>query len=63
VPERVEAESAEGKRFLQALRGILKVPKSAVDAKVRKLKANQARKRKTRERKAQADSYTQKPKA
>jgi hypothetical protein len=33
MPDRVEAEGEEANRFVSALRDILKVPKSEIDAK------------------------------
>lgn len=53
MPDRVEAESAEAKLFVSALRDILKVPKSEVDAKL----VSKARKRK-RERQNKEASPT-----
>lgn len=35
MPDRVEAESDEARRFLVGLRGILEVPKSKVDEKLK----------------------------
>ena len=43
MPDHVEAESVEAKRFLTAFRGLLAVPKSEIDKKI-------ARKRKKRAR-------------
>jgi hypothetical protein len=36
VPDRVEAESPEAKRFLAALRGVLTVPKIEVTKKLKR---------------------------
>ncbi len=38
MSDRVEAESLEAKRFLAGLRGILEVPKSELDARVKRQK-------------------------
>jgi len=35
MPDRVEAESAEAKRFLGALRDILEIPKAELDKKIK----------------------------
>ncbi len=51
MPDRVEAESEEAKRFLGVLRDILKVPKSEVDVK---LARNKTGRRGKRERQAKA---------
>ena len=53
MSDRVEAESPEAKRFVSALRDILKVPKSEIDAKVARSKA---RKRKRERQNKEANS-------
>lgn len=52
MPDRVEAEGSEAKRFRATLRGILEVPKSAVTAKLKR----QKRKREKRGRQKNSDS-------
>jgi len=58
MPNRVEAEGPEAKRFLAALRGILKVPKSEIDAKVARSKGRKSK----RERQNKEVSRTSKAK-
>lgn len=43
MPDRVEAEGEEANRFLSALRDILKVPKSELNAKVARTKARKGK--------------------
>lgn len=47
MPDHVEAESVEAKRFLTAMRGLLSVPKSEINKKI-------ARKRKKRAKEKQS---------
>ncbi len=51
--DRVEAESSEARRFLVGLRGILEVPKSEVDEKLKcdkQKRLNRGSSKKTKER-------------
>jgi hypothetical protein len=51
VPDRVEAEGAEAKLFVSALRDILKVPKSEVNAKLLATSKTRERKRERQSKK------------
>lgn len=53
MPDRIEAESEEARRFLVGLRGILEVPKSEVDEKLKRDKRkrlNRGSSKKTKKR-------------
>jgi hypothetical protein len=56
MSERVEAEGEDANRFLAGLRGILRVSKAELDAKVVAQKRKRARKRRMRERKSNPDA-------
>jgi hypothetical protein len=43
MPDRVEAESGEAKRFLGALRDILEIPKDELDKKLKREKRKRQR--------------------
>jgi hypothetical protein len=56
MADRVEAEGGDANRFLAGLRGILKLSKAELDAKVVAQKRKRARKRRLRERKLITDA-------